>query len=349
MSLRIGFDTSPLERPHPPGVVRATDGLVSALERRGVIEVLRLAPEPGDDLRRWRQAALPARVKRDNLVGIHSPVSAFPWRGPGARVQTVHELPWKCGVGENAGLRHMLWAALGPWRADRTLCPSEHTAALLRRRMLPGADKIQVVPWGVGPEFAEDPPIGEIDEVLLGRYRLGQDPLAVCLGAVREKKNLAALLRGLAAVVERKGPRIQLVVTGEETAQLRRDLGTASQLGLNRWVSTPGRVEEAHLPGLLRLASVVPVLSRSEGFAFPVLEALASGTPVLVPPDSAQAELAGDAGIVVDPDDPGSVADGLVRAIETREELRRDLVDRARPFTWEACAERVEAIWKDLA
>ena len=349
MSLRIGFDTSPLERPHPPGVVRATAGLVTALERRGVLEVVRLAPAAGDDLRRWRQGALPARVKSERLVGIHSPVSAFPWRGPGARVQTVHELPWKSGVRENADARHKLWAALGPWRAARTICPSEHTAALLRRRVLPGAAKIEVVPWGVGSEFAEDPPLGEVDEVLLGRYRLGQDPLALCLGAVREKKNLAALLRGLAAVVERGGPRIQVVVTGAETAHLRRDLGTASQLGLNRWVSTPGRLEDAHLPGLLRLASVVPVLSRSEGFAFPVLEAMASGTPVLVPPNSAQAELAGDAGIVVDPDDAGAVADGLVRAIESREDLRRDLVERAAPFTWDACAERVETIWKSLA
>ena len=70
MPPRIGFDTSPLERPHPPGVVRATSGLVTALERRGIVEVVRLAPAPGDDLRKWRQGALPARVRRDALAGL---------------------------------------------------------------------------------------------------------------------------------------------------------------------------------------------------------------------------------------------------------------------------------------
>jgi len=349
MAPRIGFDTSPLERPHPPGVVRATAGLVEALERRGVLEVVRLAPSAGAGLRRWRQVELPRAVRRHALAGIHSPVSAFALRGPGARVHTVHELPWRAGVAENADWRHRLWAALGPARADRTLVPSERTAALLRRRWLPGAAGIVVAPWGLGPGFAEEPGPGEIDEVLLGRYRLGQDPLALCLGCVRAKKNLDAVLRGLARLLERGGPRLRIVVTGEPTQQLRRDLGTASKLGLARWVSTPGEVEQAHLPGLLRLAAVVPVLSRSEGFGFPVLEALASGTPVLVPPRSAQQELAGDVGITVDPDDPDAVADGLSRALAERAALRPRLVERAAPFTWDACAERVERIWESLA
>src|SRR5262245_46393277 len=46
--MRIGFDVSPLHRPHPRGVVRVTAGLVGALERRGVLEVVRLAP-PGPE------------------------------------------------------------------------------------------------------------------------------------------------------------------------------------------------------------------------------------------------------------------------------------------------------------
>ena len=75
----------------------------------------------------------------------------------------------------------------------------------------------------------------------------------------------------------------------------------------------------------------------------------ACGTPVLVPPDSAQAEVAGEAGIVVDPEDADSVADGLTRAIETREELRYVLPERAREFTWERTARGVAEVWRGLA
>ena len=342
--MRIGFDVSPLHRPHPRGVVRATEGLVTVLEERGVHEVVRLVPEEGEGLRAWRQRRLPQLVGQLGLDGIHSPVSSFPLRGPGKRVQTVHELPWKHGTRENADLRHRFWSIAGPLRADRVICPSEHVARDLGRR-----SRVRACPWGRDARFEDEPPIGVVDEVVLGRYRLGQDPLALCPGAVREKKNLAALLHGLAALVERGGPRVHIVVTGEETPDLRRDLGLVARLGLSRFVSTPGPIDEEHLPSLLRLAAVVPVLSVSEGFAFPVLEAMACGTPVLVPRDSAQSELAGPAGIVVAAADPASVADGLERALDADEAARTALVERASAFTWDRCAGQVESIWEELA
>lgn len=345
--LRVGFDVSPLHAPHPPGVVRATRGLVEALERRGVLEIVRLAPQ--GELRAWRHRALPRCVQELSLAGLHSPVSAFTRSGPGRRVQTIHELPWRHGVAENADWKHRLWAAYGPWRADAVLCPSEFVAADLRKRRLPGAQKIQVVPWGVGAPFGDLPEPGTVDEVVLGKLRLGQDPLALCVGAVREKKNLAAALHGLAELRRRHGPRIQLVVTGADTPQLRKDLGLASKLGLARYVSTPGELENRDLASLMRVATCVVVLSKSEGFAFPVLEGLASGAAVVVQRESAQAELAGPVGIAVDSADPASVADGLARACAERETRRFDALERAAQFSWEACAERVEALWSSFA
>ena len=182
----LGLDVSPLVRPHPPGVVRAVEGLARALEASGKVEVVRLAPESGEDLRRWRQRRLPALVAELALDGLHSTVSAFPLRARCRRVQTVHELPWRHGVAENADLRHRLWAAVGPLVADRVVCPSEHVARDLRRRLLPGASGVRVVPWGCGPPFSDEPAPGEVDELRLERYRLGEDPIALCVGAVRE-------------------------------------------------------------------------------------------------------------------------------------------------------------------
>ena len=91
------------------------------------------------------------------------------------------------------------------------------------------------------------------------------------------------------------------------------------------------------------------MLSHSEGFGLTALEALACGTPVLVPPGSAQAEVAGEVGNAVDPADPAAVASALLRAIDEREALRFSLPERARAFTWTACAERIESLWEELA
>jgi alpha-1,3-rhamnosyl/mannosyltransferase len=361
--MRVGFDVSAASATSrgtrsspkspgprwPPGLVRLATELPRALERRGVIEVVRLAAEPGTNLRRWRSSELPRAVRAKGLVGLHSFTSAFAVRGPGARVQTIHELPWRHGVAENAGLRHRAWAALGPLIADRVLCGTEHVARDLRRRLLPGRDRVVTCPWGVGPPFADEPPPGEVDEVLLGYYRLAEDPLILCLGAVREKKNLAAVLHGVAEVKRRNGPRLVVVVTGGETPALRRDLGLAAKLGLSGVVTTLDSIEEEHLPGLLRLASAVPVLSHSEGFGFPALEALASGTPAIVPRGSAQAEVAGRFGIEVDPASAASVADGLEHAVREREALRYTLSERARELSWDRCAEQVEDLWRELA
>lgn len=345
--MRLGFDVSPLHRSHPEGVVRATQGLVTALEARDDLEVERLVPPEGMDLRRWRKRELPERMSRGDLAGLHSPVSAFPLGGPGLRAQTVHELPWRAGVQENAGWRHRFWAAWGPVRADLVLCPSEHVARQLRKRMLPGASKVHVCPWGRDPGFTDEPPPGVIDEAIVGRLGVPEQDYALCLGAVREKKNLAAVLAGLERL-HRRGRKLGLIVTGPESPDLRRDLGLASKLGLSRWVSTPGVVPEESLPSLIRMASVVPVLSRSEGFAFPVLEAMACGVPALVPKDSAQAELGGEGSIAVDAEDPEDVARGFEEVLEQRESLRWTAIDRAAPFTWERCAERVAGLWRDL-
>lgn len=344
--IRVGFDASPLARPHPPGVQRVVAETLRALEARGRLEVVRLAPGPSEDLRRWRQRTLPGEVRRQNLLGLHSFVSAFPLRACGKRVQTIHELPWLHGVKENADWRHRLWPRLGSWRADAIVTATYRTARDLGGKTRERGGKVVVIPWGVDLErFNEEPEPGTVDEPLLDRYRIGEGPFALALGAVRAKKNLPSLLHGLARLKERGSTVPQVVVTGGDTPDLRRDLGLVQKLGLSRYVSTKDLIEEEDLPGLLRLAALVPVLSRSEGFGLPVLEALACGTPVLVPRDSAQAEVAGEEAIVVDPDDPDSVADGIAAAIERREELRYILPDRAREFPWTRTAEAIEELW----
>lgn len=347
--MRVGLDVSALVRPHSRGVRRAAEGLVGALERRRVLEVVRLAPDPSERFRSWRQRALPRAAARLGLAGIHSFTSAFPVSGTGIRVQTIHELPWRHGVREGADLRHRAWAAFGPLLADRVLCPTEHVARDLSNAFPWTRRKARVVPWGVDERFAPDPPPGEVDEIVLERYRLGSDPILLALGGEREKKNLDALLAGVAELKRQKRPRVEVVVAGSDTQALRRSLGLASRLSLSGWITTLEEIEERDLPALMRLAAAVPVLSRSEGFAFVVVEALASGTPVLVPPASAQAEVAGEAALVVEPEDPPSVAAGIERALSERAALRPRLLARAGGFTWDRSAERVEALWKELA
>jgi glycosyltransferase involved in cell wall biosynthesis len=219
----------------------------------------------------------------------------------------------------------------------------------LGRKLAPDGGRVHVVPWGVGESFLDEPAPGVVDEVVLARYRFPEGRFALCPGAVRKKKNLAAVLEGQAALRKRGGPTVQIVVTGPDTPDLRRDLALAQRLGLSRFVSTLGTIDESDLPALLRLASFVPLLSLSEGFGLPVLEAMACGTPVVVPRDSVQADVAGPHAIIVDPRDAESVARGIEEALARREELRAVLPARAREYTWARTAQGIERVWESLA
>ena len=347
--LRIGFDTSPLLPGHPPGVRRVVEKSLAALEQRGRVEVVRLTPDSPNGLRSWRQRELPRAVRGMELVGIHSFVSAFAWRGTGHRVQTLHEAPWRHGVQENADLRHRFWAWAGARRASAVITASAATARDLDLTSGRLADRTHVIPWGVGAPFEGEAPPHSMDEVLLGKYHLPDRPLLLCPGAVRAKKNLRATLEGLAHLKQAGALPVQLVVTGPDTADLRSNLGLVQRLGLTRHVSTPGEISDADLAGLMRLSCAVAVLSTSEGFGLPVLEAMACGTPAIVPAGGALEEVGGTHAIVVDPSDAGSVGQAIVRALETREEIRSALIEQASRFTWDSTAQAIENVWEGLA
>lgn len=330
--MRVGFDVSPLHRPHPCGVVRVVAGLVGALERRGRIEVVRLAPDPSTGSARWRQVELPRAEARLALDGVHCCVSAFPLRGAGKRVSTVHELPWLHGVAENAGWRHRLWARLGPSRADAVVTATERTARDVRAYS--GADerRVRVIPWGHDGFGAQDP--GALE-----RLGLARGGYVLCAGGGRAKKRPESALRGAVELARRGGPSLAVVVTGA----VERD--TATRAGGAHFV---GDVDDATLAALYAGAAAAAVLAPSEGFGLPALEACAAGTPVLVTRGSAQAEVAGAGGIAVDADDATSVADGLARALASGDAERAARVARAAEFTWDRSAALVEELWADL-
>ncbi|MBK7875476.1 MAG: glycosyltransferase [Planctomycetes bacterium] len=352
--MRIGFDVSPLHRPHPPGVVRATRGLVEALERRGVLEVVRIAPRPNADLRRWRHHSIVLQLARNDLLALHSPVSAFPilpaWRTL-RRVHTVHELPWRHDAEENAGFGHQFWSSLATHRADAVVAPSEFVARDLRSGTLPPARDIRVVPWGVDACFAradEDASAGDAARAReLGDAVRTLGDFVLLPGAARPKKNAEATLAAVATLARERRPRV--VITGrsstEDDARLR---AAACALGVEDALVFTGPLDDAALAAHYRAARAVVVLSRSEGFAFPVVEGFACGAPVVVAEGTAQAEIAGDVGLAVLAHEPEDVARALERAGAERAELARRGGERASAFTWDRAAERIEALWKEL-
>jgi alpha-1,3-rhamnosyl/mannosyltransferase len=101
----------------------------------------------------------------------------------------------------------------------------------------------------------------------------------------------------------------------------------------------PDQISDEELPRLYREAAVFAYPSYFEGFGIPIVEAMASGTPVVAGAHPSLDEASGDAAVRVDPDSPESIAEGIERALKERDRLVAKGLEHARRFTWRACGE----------
>ena len=122
--MRVAIDISPITRVFPAGVTRVVRATVDALEARGDIKVVPIAPPERGSLVAWRQTSLPRTVQAVRADVLHSFTSAFTLRCSVPVVQTVHEAPWQHRARENAGPIHRLWVSAGKRWAAATCVPS---------------------------------------------------------------------------------------------------------------------------------------------------------------------------------------------------------------------------------
>jgi glycosyltransferase involved in cell wall biosynthesis len=238
-------------------------------------------------------------------------------RGPS--VVTIHDLHFEHDPSVMGLLDRVTFKTVVPRavrKADHVLAVSERTKRDIVDLYGVSPDKVTVTPHGVDPAFA--PGDGTNDGYLL------------FVGAVQARKDpLAALDAANAAGVP-------LVVVGpEKEPELARRLRA-------RGADVRGWVEKPELAQLYRRAGALILPSRYEGFGVPVLEAMASGTPVVLSDDEALREVAGEAGVY------GELADAVRRALAERERYARAGLERAAQFTWEESARRTADVYRQV-
>ena len=322
--IRAAVDTSPLVQTRA-GTARHVRGLLGALAGREGIEVTPTSfggPGKVSSVARdtwWYLAGLPRAARGVDV--LHCTTFRGPLRAPVPFVVTLHDL---------ALVRHPelfpRWhrfsgrAGIGPVAraADRVFAVSEFTKREAVELLGVAADKVTVIGNAVDPVFAPS------NSLLLGDYVLA-------VATLEPRKNLRRV--------------------AEAAAQLGAELRV---VGARGWggVETPGwvgEVSDEELATLYRGARALVFPSLYEGFGLPVLEAMASGTPVVTSRGGATEEVAGGAAVLVDPLDVDSIAAGIAEAASRREELRALGLERARAYSWASVADAVETVWRELA
>jgi len=291
---------------------------------------------PGDrDATRFAAMTLarlaPRLVARDmpgDLDVLHLPVTVPVGVMPGVpRVVSLldvqhHELPQMFSLLER---RFRAWAYDDSAReADLVITISEHAKAGIVRHVGVPAERIHAIPLGVDHDrFSPDGPVRDEPR-----------PYVLYPANLWPHKNHARLLAAFRRVASRVDA--DLLLTGQRYG---RALDVA---GIEDRARHLGHVPPGDLPALYRGARALVFPSLFEGFGLPVLEAMASGTPVATSDRGSLAELASGAGLLFDPEDVDAIADAIERIVTDdglRDALREVGSTRAAGYTWAASAE----------
>lgn len=279
----------------------------------------------------WRSKSVIKDIKRDGIELFHGLSAELPGGLKKAGVKsvvTVHDLifmrfPQYYGrVSRNiytVKLKHACKIA------DRVLAISERTKYDLVELLHVPAEKISVIYQGCDPSF-KTICTPEQKQAVRKKYGLPSD-FILNVGTVEERKNLWVLIRALSFLSD-----VKLVVTGKQTGYVDEIKKHLSAHQLNNQVILLNNADFADLPAIYQLAKCFVYPSRYEGFGIPVLEALASGTPVIAATGSCLEEAGGPDSLYVEPDDHIALSEKIHQVL-TDDELRKNMIAKGREYS----------------
>lgn len=213
------------------------------------------------------------------------------------------------------------------------------------------ADKVTAVPLGVDNRFA---PCAVTDPLLnnrLGALDLRPRCYSLCVSTLEPRKKIDRLLtayQALPIALRTAYPLVIVGSTGWLSDALQKIIQTATQQG---WVRYLGYVTEQDLVLLYSGAKLFIYPSSYEGFGLPVLEAMASGVPVICANYTSLPEVTQDAAMLIDPDDIDAFTTAINRGLcdtEWWENASFQGIKQAQRFNWDTCINQTLAVYKKL-
>lgn len=255
-------------------------------------------------------------------------------------VLTLHDLSFEIFPGLYNS-KDRLWHRLTRARelaqnAQAIIVPSKSAAHDVNFIFGVPKEKIFVVPHGVSPIFS--PKIEPQDFGVKSRYRLPKK-FALFVGTLEPRKNISLMIEAVTTYRQETKDDLHLVLAGKPT-KYSRGLLTPEQ---KQFVHELGYTRTKDLPALYRLATVTLFPSLYEGFGLPIIESMASGTPVITSRTSSMPEVGERAAICVDPENADDLAAAL-RELLTSPELQKQKIaeglERVKEFSWKKSAKK---------
>jgi len=300
----------------------------------------------------WHQWGVERAARRARADLLHLPAGLGPVRGRLPTVVTIHDLsvlhaprdfrPWF------RNYARVVIPRLAR-RAARVITVSETTRRDVIEHLGLPEEKVVAVPNGVA--LSHPPSVTRDGQPTSGPYQLPRR-YVLSVGTLQPRKNLLRLFEAIRMLAARPATRDVVLVHAGGYGWLADDIVRAAQApALRDRVRLLGYVPQEHLACLYLQARLLAYPSLFEGFGLPVLEAMASGCPVVTSNRSSLPEVAGDAAVLVDPESVEAIAEGIGRVWEDdalAAELRVRGLARAPRFSWERTARLTADVYESV-
>ena len=354
--MRVLFDVSCLDHERISGVGTYARHLAHALTLMSKMDVVgsyRFSRQRKLNIiqRHWMGAVKPyfpilSNFDPGNFSVFHGPDFRIPnIRGP-ARVVTVHDLAYYEPGHTDAKFATqriaMTERLLTHNPPDAVIAVSKFTKQQIDMRFPKMADRVHAVWHGA-------------DHLLLPAYKGPRplpEPYFLFVGNLEARKNVVGLIRSFTILKERpEHADTRLVLVGKSGYGIDEIMNEAKMSAARDHIVFPGFIPNIGLINYYQWAEAFVYPSFYEGFGFPVLEAMRLGCPVITANVSATPEVAGDAALLVAPEDYEQLAHAMQRLADDQE-LRKTLIDRGRQrgqeFTWAKCASETVNVYRQV-
>lgn len=297
----------------------------------------------------WEQFALPAALKKNNPDLVHCTANTAPLRCPVPLVLTLHDIiflretSFKGTAYQNFGniyRRMVVPPAIKKAQAIITVSQEEKNIIVSTCGIDP--EKVTVIHNAVSQRFFVD----HNSEVIEQFRKTHQLPSAFVLhlGNTAPKKNTARMIEAYVKYVKSTKDPLPLVLVDYSRDHLLRHLAHLDASSLAKYFYLPGYIPSSDMPLLYRAASIFVYPSLLESFGLPVLEAMASGVPVITSDVPALREVGGSAAVFINPESVGNISGAIAQLLSNEAKLlpiKTAGLERASQFSWRSSAEQL--------
>jgi glycosyltransferase involved in cell wall biosynthesis len=294
----------------------------------------------------WEQTAWPLQAARLKLDLLHSMAFVTPFLSPCPTVVTVYDLSF-IHYPERFPILQRLYLTSQTKRscraARRVVVISESGRHDVRRLYGLPSERIDVVAPGVDDHFR---PVARAQVAAFRQREQLAEPFILHVGTLQPRKNIPLLIEALARLGR---PGLRLVLVGGKGWAYEAIFERVTTLGLEQQVRFAGYVPDDDLPLWYNAAALLAFPSVYEGFGLPVAQAMACGTPVVAANTSAIPEVAGEAALLFDPQDVGSLARHIANVLDDPQlaaTMREAGLAQARHFSWQEAGRRMADVYR---